>query len=135
VPWIVPTLYYVLAVGVLGIFAKVALRTLQWPDLILWTGIGYVVAAGVLLALGRTRVAFVPGTFWAVCAGATAISGLIAFYFALGRGQAGTISAISAAYPVVTVVLAAIFLAEGLTVARGVGAGLVVAGVVVLTLG
>jgi transporter family protein len=135
VPWIVPTLYYVLAVGALGIFGKVALRTLQWPDLILWTGIGYVVVAGVLLALGRTRVAFVPGTFWAVCAGVSAISGLVALYLALGRGQVGPVTAISAAYPVVTVVLAAAFLAEGLTVARGLGVALVTLGVVVLTLG
>lgn len=133
-PWIVPTLYYVVAVGALGIFGKVALRTLHWPDLLLWTGVGYVAVAGLLLALGKTRVAFVPGTFWAILAGATAISSLIALYLALGRGQVGTVSAISAAYPVVSLVLAAIFLAEDLTVARGLGAALVVGGVVVLSL-
>lgn len=133
-PWILPTLYYVVAVGSLGIFGKVALRTLQWPDLILWTGIGYIAVAAVLLAVGRTRVAFVPGTFWAILAGATAISSLVALYLALGRGEVGTVSAVTAAYPVVSLVLAAAFLAEDLTVARGVGAALVVGGVAVLSL-
>jgi transporter family protein len=134
VPWIIPTLYYVVAVGALGIFGKVALRTLQWPDMLLWTGVGYIAVAGILLALGKTRVAFVPGTFWAILAGATAISSLIALYLALGRGQVGTVSAVTAGYPVVTLVLAAVFLAEKLTLARGLGAALVVVGVAMLSL-
>jgi drug/metabolite transporter (DMT)-like permease len=41
---------------------------------------------------------------------------------------------VSAAYPAVTLVLAAIFLSEGLTVGRSAGALLVIAGVIVITL-
>ena len=131
--WFLPTLAYVLAVGSLGVTAKLALRTLAWPDLILWTGAGYIVVATVLIILGRTDVRYVEGTAWAMLSGALAITGLIMLSVALGRGQASTVTAVSAAYPAVTLVLAAAFLSEGLSVARGVGVGLVIGGVVVLT--
>ena len=55
-------------------------------------------------------------------------------YLALGQGKASTVAAVTAAYPVVTLIQAAAFLAEALTVGRAVGVGLVVVGVIVLTL-
>lgn len=132
--WLLPISYYVVAVGALGVTGKLALRDLDWPDLILWTGIGYISVAGVLLVIGQTEVRFVDGSAWAMASGALAISSLIALYVALGSGQAGTVSAISAAYPAVTLILAAAFLSEGLSAVRVGGALLVIAGVVVLTL-
>lgn len=132
--WLIPTIVYVFFVGALGVTGKLALRTLSWYDLILWTGIGYVLAAGTLLALGRTELRIVTGTGWAIASGAAAITSLIALYLALGTGDAGKVSAISAAYPAVTLLLAAIFLSEPLTLGRVAGAGIVVAGVVVITL-
>lgn len=131
--WLLPTLAYILAVGSLGVTAKLALRTLAWPDLILWTGAGYIAVAIVLLLLGRTEVRYAEGTAWAMLSGALAITGLIMLSVALGRGQASTVTAVSAAYPAVTLLLAVAFLAEGLSVARAVGVGLVICGVIVLT--
>lgn len=131
--WLIPTLGYIVAVGALGVTGKLALRTLSWPDLILWTGAGYIAVATVLLALGRTEVRIVEGTGWAALSGALAIGGLIMLYLALGEGKAGTVVAISAAYPVLTVLLAAAFLDEAITTGRAAGVGLVVLGVVVLT--
>jgi uncharacterized membrane protein len=133
IAWLIPTLAYVLLVGALGVTGKLALRTLSWYDLILWTGAGYVLAAGVLLALGRTELRIVSGTGWAVLSGVAAIGGLISLYLALGAGDAGKVTAVSAAYPVCTLLLAAAFLSEPLTVARAAGASLVVGGVIVLT--
>ncbi len=132
--WLLPTLGYILAVGALGVTGKLALRTLSWPDLILWTGVGYIVVATVLLAMGRTEVRLAEGWGWAALSGALAITGLVMLYLALGTGKASTVAAVTAAYPVVTLLLAAAFLSEAVTVGRAVGVGLVVVGVVVLTL-
>lgn len=132
--WLLPTLYYVVAVGALGVTGKLALRTLDWPDLILWTGAGYIVVASVLLAIGQTHLRFSHDTAWAIASGALAISGLIALYLALGHGDAGKVISITAAYPAVTLVLAAAFLSEALTVGRVVGTALIVVGVVTVTL-
>jgi bacterial/archaeal transporter family protein len=131
--WLIPTLVYVLAVGALGVFGKLALRDLTWQDTVLWLGAGYVVVCSVLLASGQAEIKVGAGTGWAIAAAAMAITGMIALYLALGEGKAGTVTAISAAYPVVTLILAALFLSEGLTLGRGLGASLVVLGVVVLT--
>ena len=132
--WLLPTLGYILAVGALGVTGKLALRTLSWPDLILWTGVGYIVVATVLLGLGRTEVRLAEGWAWAALSGSLAITGLVMLYLALGTGKASTVAAVTAAYPVVTLLLAAAFLSEAVTVGRAVGVGLVVVGVVVLTL-
>lgn len=132
--WLLPTLYYVAGVGALGVTGKLALRTLDWPDLILWTGAGYIVVASFLLAIGQTHVRFSHDTAWAMASGALAISSLIALYLALGNGDAGKIVSITAAYPAVTLVLAAAFLAEAFTAGRVLGTALIIVGVVTVTL-
>jgi bacterial/archaeal transporter family protein len=132
--WLLPTLYYVVAVGALGVTGKLALRTLDWPDLILWTGAGYIVVASFLLATGHTSLRVSHDTGWAIASGALAISGLIALYLALGHGDAGKVISITAAYPAVTLVLAAAFLSEALTAGRVAGTALIIAGVVTVTL-
>jgi transporter family protein len=132
--WLLPTLYYVVAVGALGVTGKLALRTLDWPDLILWTGAGYIVVASFLLAIGQTSLRISHDTGWAIASGALAISSLIALYLALGHGDAGKVISITAAYPAVTLVLAAAFLSEALTIGRVAGTVLIIAGVVIVTL-
>jgi transporter family protein len=134
VAWLIPTLLYVLAVGALGVTGNLALRTLNWPDLILWTGTGYIGVALTLLIIGQTEVRFTAGTAWAMASGALAIGGLILLYLALGAGDAGKVVSVSAAYPAVTLVLAAAFLSEPLTIGRALGAALIVGGVVIVTL-
>jgi transporter family protein len=131
--WIAPTVYYVVAVGALGVTSKLALRTLTWQDLILWSGLGYVLVSTVLLASGQTSLRFGSGSGWAASSAALAITGLVALYLALNSGKAGVVVPVTAAYPVVTLLLAAAVLAEALTVGRVVGVALVVGGVVVLT--
>ena len=132
--WLLPTLYYVVAVGALGVTGKLALRTLDWPDLILWTGAGYIVVASFLLAIGQTSLRVSHDTGCAIASGALAISSLIALYLALGHGDAGKVISITAAYPAVTLVLAAAFLSEALTIGRVAGTVLIIAGVVIVTL-
>jgi uncharacterized membrane protein len=123
----------VLFVGGLGVTSKLALRTLAWPELVVWLGVCYMSAAALALARGAARPVLRRGTGWAALSAALAITGMIALYLALGEGEASTVTAVSAAYPAVTVALSAAVLAERITPARVLGLGLVVAGVVVLT--
>ncbi len=131
--WLVPTLVYIVAVGALGVTSKLALRTLQWPDMILWSGVGYVFVAAVLLAIGQTKLEIVTGTSWAVLSAGAAIVGLVALYLALGTGEASKVIPVSAAYPAVTLALSVSALSERVSLLRVAGTGLVIAGVVVVT--
>jgi len=132
--WLLPTLVSVLALGALGVTSTLALRTLRWPDLILWTGAAYVCVIAVLLALGRTAVRIVPGTGWAVVTAVLAVGGLIALYLALQRGEPTSVVPVSATYPAITMVLAAIFLSHGVSGTKIAGTALVIGGVVLITM-
>lgn len=131
--WLIPTLAYVVLIGALGVTSRLGLRTLSWQDLLLWTTLGYVITSIVLLGLGQTSFKWETNTGWAILSAVCAIAGLVALYLALGNGEASKIIPISAAYPAVTLILAALFLSENVSLPRVGGMALVVAGVVVLT--
>ncbi len=132
--WLIPTLGYVVLVGALGVTSKLALRTVSWQAGIAATMAVYVVATIVFASLGEIKLGGSGiNLFWAFASGALAVGSLILLYLALGTGEAAKVVPITAAYPVVTLVLAAIFLSEALTVGRVAGALLVIGGVVVLT--
>ena len=76
---------------------------------------------------------FVTGSGWAAFGTVVIITSLFMFFVALSTGEVGKVVPITAAYPVVTLILAALFLSEALTVAKAVGVLVVVGGVVVLT--
>jgi bacterial/archaeal transporter family protein len=131
--WLIPTVVYIFAAGGLGVLSKVALRHIRWPELVMWSGIGYVILGLFLLGIGQTQVEFVTGSVWAGVGTVVIITSLFMFFVALSSGEVGKVVPITAAYPVVTLILAAIFLSEGITVAKAVGVCIVVGGVVVLT--
>lgn len=131
--WLVPTVIYILAAGGLGITSKYALRDLGWQHLVFWSGVGYVVLVIGMLIFGQTSVQWTDGSGWAVLGAAAVITALFMFFVALSSGEASKVVPISAGYPAVTLILAAIFLSEAVTVAKVLGVLLVVGGVVVLT--
>jgi uncharacterized membrane protein len=130
--WIPPTLAYVLLLGAAGVTAKLALRTISWQQLVLWVPLLYLAFAAVFVA-GGTRFAFGAGGAWAAATAFCASSALVLFLYALTKGPASQVTPASSAYPIVTVIGSALFLSEKLTLARGVGTVLVVAGVVLLS--
>jgi len=132
--WLVPTIGYVLALGALGVTSKLALETLSWQRLLPWTLVAYAVVVGMLLAFGQTDWRWHPGTAWALATAVLAVGSLILLFVALGLGEASKVVPVSAAYPAATVMLAALFLGESISVARVSGMLMVIAGVVVLTL-
>lgn len=132
--WLVCALYYVVSLGSLGITSTLALKNLAWPDLILWSGIGYVIVAGALVATHNTAVKITSGSWWAILSAGLAISALISLYVGLQHGSAARVVTVGAAYPAVTVLLAALFLSEPLTVPHVLGVLLVIAGCVLISL-
>ncbi|HEY2056678.1 MAG TPA: EamA family transporter [Solirubrobacterales bacterium] len=131
--WLVPTLAYVVTLGALGVTSKLALRTLDWQELVIWTAGAYLLAALVILALGQGSLHFESNTWWAVISALIVVSSLVLLYVALGNGEASKIIPITAAYPAVTLIGAALFLSESISPAKVGGVLLVLAGVVVLT--
>lgn len=135
--WLVPTVIFILAVGGLGITSKLALEHLEWPDLILWSGVGYIVVVVGMLAGGYAKVELVTGTGSAIACAGMSIGSLILLYIALSAagGEASKVVPITAAYPAVTLIFAALLLGERVTASRVAGVVLVIGGVVAVTTG
>lgn len=131
--WLIPTLGYVVVLGVWGVAGKLALRSLSWGDALVVTAVVYGLAAIVLLVIGRAGVRFESNTWWALLAAVCVVSALVCFYLALESGEASKVVPISAAYPALTLVLAAIFLGEDISLIKVGGLALVVGGVVLLS--
>jgi uncharacterized membrane protein YfcA len=53
--WLLPALGFVLATGLVGVTSKLALRSVDWPELVLWTTGAYLIASAALLLSGAVR--------------------------------------------------------------------------------
>jgi transporter family protein len=131
--WVVPTLAYIVILGAGGVTAKLALRTVSWEQLVLWVPVSYVVFSVLLVIFRGATFPLGAGGAWAAATAFAASSALILFFYALTKGEASQVTPATSVYPVVTVVGSALFLSEKITVARGIGTALVVAGVVLLS--
>jgi transporter family protein len=132
--WLIPTLAYVVTLGALGVTSKLALRTLDWQELVIWSAGAYLLVAVVLLMVGGGGIHFESNSWWAALSAFIVVSSLILLYLALGNGEASKIVPITAAYPAITLIGAALFLSESISLAKVGGMLLVLAGVVVLTI-
>jgi bacterial/archaeal transporter family protein len=138
--WFVPTLGFVALMGVLGIWSRYALKQVSWQGLIVVTALGYAAVILVMFLLRQPLGAQNRGANrsldWTITALGAAIPALalVCLYIALGRGDASKVIPVGSVYPLVTVVLAAIFLGEALTWKVAIGAVLVVAGVIAISL-
>lgn len=126
---------YAVALGALGISIKLALRSVSWPVLIIPTLVCYAVLIAYFLLVGGVRTPKSSGSWilWVVVAGLLTAGSFPLMNFALERAPASQVIPITAAYPVITLALAALFLGESVTGIRLVGVVLVVAGAILVS--
>lgn len=130
--WVVPAGLYILFLGASGVTTKLALRTISWEQLVLWVPIVYICICVVLLSTG-TRFPLGGGGAWAALTAVCVATALVLFFIALTHGDAATVVPVTSVYPVITLIGAALFLSEKITLVRGAGTALVVVGVVLLS--
>jgi uncharacterized membrane protein len=124
---------YIVVLGASGVTTKLALRTLEWRQLVLWVPLFYLVISVGFVVLNGTRFPLGVGGAWAAVTALCASAALILFFYALTQGDASVIVPVGAAAPVVTLVGSALFLSESITPPRVVGTLLVVAGVALIS--
>jgi bacterial/archaeal transporter family protein len=131
--WIIPALGYVVLVGIAGITTKVALRTIEWQQIVYWVPVVYAFLSVILYLVYHKPMVLGAGGGWAIVTAFAAAGGLICFFYALSKGDASVVVPTTSAYPVVALAGGAIFLSESITVTRLIGTALVIAGVVVIS--
>jgi len=98
--------------------------------------IGSLPTIGLVVAVGRRGLPW-PGGCWPIVAavGVVDTAANVLFIYAAAIGNLGTVSVLGSLYPVVTVLLARIVLAERLGRAQGAGVGVALAGVGLMVAG
>jgi len=131
--WLLPSLLFVAVTGFLGVASKLAREELSWQELLVWTAVVYALVA-LLVGFARPRLQGGRGAGWGIASGACAALALVMLFVALGAGEVGQVVPVTASYPVFTLLLAAVVLAERVTPARVGATMLVVVGVILLSM-
>jgi transporter family protein len=124
-----------LAVGASGITLKLSLRDVSWQVLIISSTGFYAIISLMLIARGGIRLPSGLGswTLFVAVSGVLSAGSLPLLVLALERGDASRVIPVTAAYPIVTALLALVFLAEPFNPLRFLGTLLIVAGVALVS--
>lgn len=132
--WIPFALGGIAGFGLWGLLGKQALDHSTWTQVSLLFGVAvvlvFVVAIGIDGGSWSTR-----GVWLGALTGLAGAAGLAFFYLALDRGPASQVVPVIGIYPVLTAVLAVVFLGEAMSTIQISGVVLAVAGVLLVGLG
>jgi transporter family protein len=121
-PWVLYALLTLLSWGVWGFFSKLASNQTRPRQILLFQAAGALAFALLVLTLERFRIQWSTGDFaWSFAGGFVNFVGFLVFFAAIEKGKVSTIITMTSLYPVVTIVLSAIFLHERLTKREGIG--------------
>lgn len=134
--WIIYALIATLFAGVSAVLVKFSIRDIN-------TELGMVIRIGIVFVIVLVNLFLVKGYkesvpmnnkgfFYLIVSGITTAICWIFYYKAIDIGNVSTISAIDRGSIVVTILLAAVFLGEPLTLKLALGAGFILMGMLVL---
>jgi transporter family protein len=134
VHWLLWSGLAIVSWGVWGVVAKLAMTRLSWARVALAY---YTVALPIALVVLLVRALDSPwparGVLYAVLTGATGMVGLITFYKSLELAKASLVVPLTGIFPVVTAVLALVFLDEGISMTQGIGIACATVAVVLIS--
>ena len=134
--WVAWSLIALVCWGAWAVLNKRALRTLDWAHLLMASWLVNTTVVLVLLAMRIDPRALLSrsGAF-ALAAAGTSLLAVVSFYLALRSGPVATITPLSALYPAVTAILAALLLREQPTPLQWLGVGMAVVAGLLLSRG
>ena len=131
--WIFPATVTILSWGLFGFIPKITTRYISPTSAIVYGSLAGVPVAFVIMAVMRFHVETEPrGVILASITGVMGILGALGYLVAVTRGPVSLISAFTALYPALTILLAMIFLGETLVVRQWVGIGMALVAVLLI---
>lgn len=132
--WLAPACVSLIIYGLWGFFPKLAVTYINPVSALI-----YQVAGAMLVGLATLFwVGFQPethpkGILFAVLTGVSGVLGTLFFFAAASRGKISVVVSMTALYPIITILLAAVFLREPVTAKQILGMLCAVAAIVLLT--
>lgn len=120
--WLLPAGLALFCYGFWGFFPKLATPYLNSNSIVLYQNLGTLLVSVVILVFypGPLQI-HSKGMTFAALSGIAGVIGTFFFVLALSKGNAATITAITALYPLITLLMAVLFLHETLTLRQGIG--------------
>lgn len=129
--------FVLLSFGLYGLWAflpKIASSHLDARSILVFETVGsIVIVSGVLLSLGGRLQVHDVGLPVAIAAGACGALGSMFFLIALARGNTSVVVTATALYPLVVVLLSAVFLKEPINIRQGIGIALAITAMALFT--
>jgi len=114
--WLPPTLTALVLFGLWGFFPKLTVAHLDARSALVYQTIGSVLVGLIVLFSLKMQPDFnLRGMVFAILTGIAGVTGTLCFFAAASRGRISLVVSITALYPMITIILAAIFLKEPLT--------------------
>jgi len=133
--WIVPALTALFLWGFWGFLPKIATKYINPQSALVFQAVGSVIVGlGVLIAFQDQIQWQTAGAFWAILTGLFGMLGSLFFLQAVSRGKVTTIVTMTALYPLISIVLALIFLREPLGLKQGLGAICALAAIILFSI-
>jgi transporter family protein len=115
--WLPPAMLAMLCFGLWGFFPKLAVVYLDPRSALIYQTMGGLLVGLLVLVSLKFAPAFHPrGVLFAVLTGMAGVAGTLCFFAAAERGRISLVVSLTALYPLITIVLAGLFLKEPLTV-------------------
>lgn len=131
--WFLWTILALLTFGLWGFFPKLAVNYINPASALVYQVIGGIIVGIIGLCLMGFRPQTHPlGIFFALLTGITGVLGTFFYYAAATRGQISIVVSLTALYPVITILLATVFLHEMLTFRQVTGLCFAVAAIIFL---
>ena len=132
--WILPTLGALFVWGFWGFIPKLTTTYLEPKSAIVYEVLGALILGLIVLAASQFKVETHPiGIAFAMTTGMLGFIGAFFFLQAVSKGPVTLVAAVSALYPIVSILLAVFFLHESITFRQAVAISLAVLAMILVT--
>lgn len=134
--WLLNSFLALVCFGLWGFFPKIAVRYINPKSALVYEVVGGVLVVAVTwLSMSRAIEHDLRGIIPAFITGVVGYLGMFFFLHAVDSGKVSVVASLTAVYPVVTILLAAIILKEQINYMQYVGIFMAMGGVILLSYG
>ena len=131
--WFLWTILALISFGFWGFFPKLAINYIAPQSAVIYQVLGAIlVGIGGLVLVGFRPETHPLGILFAMLTGITGVLGTLFYYSAAGKGQISIVVSLTALYPLITILLAIVFLHETLTLKQVIGLCFAIGAIVLL---
>ncbi len=132
--WIFSAFVALLLWGLWGFFPKLATNHIDPKSALVYGALGMAIIGAFIFVFIGSGLQFHPKGFtFAILTGVAGVLGTLFFLFAVNKGKVSVVAAMTALYPLVTIMLASIFLGETPSFKQGIGMALALAAIVMFS--